>query len=101
MTQQCPSTRASGRQRVTPRRSGRPPKRPLPALPAPRAAWLGEVAVAPAPRVAQAQRDLDAGQVDTDMHATPGLDAQCRACLVPDPGGQPPLGQSAGARDPA
>jgi hypothetical protein len=47
----------------------------------------------PAPLMVQAKRDLDAGQVDTDMHATPGLDAQRRARLVPGPGGKaPPAG---------
>ena len=38
----------------------------------------------------QARRDIDAGMVDTDMRATPGLDAQRRAKLVPGPGGKPP-----------
>lgn len=38
----------------------------------------------------QARQDLAAGLVDTDMHATPGLDAQRRAALVPGPGGQQP-----------
>jgi len=38
----------------------------------------------------QAQRDIEAGLVDTDMRATPGLDAERRAQLVPGPGGQPP-----------
>ena len=38
----------------------------------------------------QAKRDIDAGLVDTDMHATPGLDADLRARLVPGPGGKPP-----------
>jgi len=33
--------------------------------------------------IQQAKRDLDAGQVDTDMHATPGLDALERERLVP------------------
>jgi hypothetical protein len=47
----------------------------------------------PDPLMVQAKRDLDAGQVDTDMHATPGLDAQRRARLVPGPGGKaPPAG---------
>ena len=41
------------------------------------------------PVIAQAQRDFDAGMVDTDMHATPGLDARLRARLVPGPGGKP------------
>lgn len=40
--------------------------------------------------MAQAKRDIDAGQVDTDMRATPGLDAALRAELVPGPGGKPP-----------
>jgi hypothetical protein len=41
----------------------------------------------------QAKRDLAAGQQDPDMHATPGLDAQRRARLVPGPGGKaPPAG---------
>ena len=38
----------------------------------------------------QAKRDIDAGLVDTDMRATPGLDAKRRAQLVPGPGGKPP-----------
>ena len=38
----------------------------------------------------QAKRDIDAGMVDTDMRATPGLDAELRARLVPGPGGKPP-----------
>lgn len=50
-------------------------------------------ALAPDPAMQQARRDIEAGQVDTDMHATPGLDAALRASLVPGPGGQPPSGQ--------
>lgn len=42
------------------------------------------------PVMAQAKRDIDAGLVDTDMRATPGLDAALRAKLVPGPGGKPP-----------
>jgi hypothetical protein len=38
----------------------------------------------------QAKRDIDAGKVDTDMRATPGLDAKRRAELVPGAGGKPP-----------
>ena len=38
----------------------------------------------------QAHRDLEAGLVDTDMRATPGLDAQRRTKLVPGAGGKPP-----------
>lgn len=47
-------------------------------------------AVEPDPVMVQAQRDLDAGLVDTDMRATPGLDADRRKRLVPGPGGKPP-----------
>lgn len=45
---------------------------------------------APDPVMAQATRDIEAGMVDTDMRATPGLDAKRRARLVPGPGGKPP-----------
>ncbi len=48
------------------------------------------VASAPDPMIAQAKRDLDAGMVDTDMRATPGLDAELRKKMVPGPGGKPP-----------
>ena len=50
-------------------------------------------AAVPDPVIAQAKRDIDAGMVDTDMHATPGLDATLRARLVPGPGGKPPSGR--------
>ena len=49
-----------------------------------------DTATAPDPVIAQAKRDIDAGQVDTDMRATPGLDATRRARLVPGAGGKPP-----------
>lgn len=45
---------------------------------------------APDPLMAQAKRDIDAGMVDTDLRATPGLDVKLRARLVPGPGGKPP-----------
>lgn len=48
------------------------------------------VGKAPDPVIQQAKRDLDAGMVDTDMHATPGLDAARRKEMVPGPGGTPP-----------
>jgi hypothetical protein len=52
------------------------------------------VAAKPDPVMVQAHRDLQAGLVDTDMHATPGLDAQRRAALVPGAGGKaPPKGR--------
>lgn len=46
-------------------------------------------AEAPDPVMAQAKRDIDAGMVDTDMRATPGLAAKRRSRLVPGPGGKP------------
>jgi hypothetical protein len=58
-------------------------------LPAP-GATPNDAAVEPDPVIEQAKRDIDAGLVDTDMRATPGLDAERRARLVPGPGGKPP-----------
>ena len=43
------------------------------------------MATQPDPQIVQAKRDLDAGLVDTDMRATPGLDAERREQLVPTP----------------
>jgi len=40
-------------------------------------------------RMEQAKRDLDAGLVDTDLRATPGLDAARREQLVPTPATSP------------
>jgi hypothetical protein len=45
-------------------------------------------AAAPDPVMQQAKRDIDAGNVDTDMRATPGLDAKRRGELVPGAGGK-------------
>jgi hypothetical protein len=42
----------------------------------------------PDPAIRQAGKDLAAGQVDTDMRATPGLDAQRRERLVPGTAGR-------------
>ena len=42
----------------------------------------GSTATAPDPLLIQAARDLQAGQVDTDMRATPGLDAVRRRVLT-------------------
>ena len=39
-------------------------------------------AATPDPAIEQARRDLAAGQVDTDLRATPGLDAQRRKDLL-------------------
>lgn len=49
----------------------------------------GATAVKPDPMMLQAQRDIEAGLVDTDMRATPGVDAAARARLVPGAGGKP------------
>lgn len=59
-------------------------------LPHERDESITSVAEAPDPIIQQAKRDIDAGLVDTDMHATPGLDAELRKKMVPGPGGQPP-----------
>ena len=58
-------------------------------LPHERDQSTGHVAAAPDGVMAQAKRDIDAGMVDTDMHAAPGLDAELRARLVPGPDGKP------------
>ena len=39
--------------------------------------------------IEQAMLDIETGKVDTDMRATPGLDAANRAAMVPGPGGKP------------
>ena len=44
----------------------------------------------PDAKLAQAAHDINACMVDTDMRATPGLDARTRDRLVPGPGGNPP-----------
>lgn len=45
----------------------------------------GQVAATPDPVIEQAAKDLADGQVDTDMRATPGLDATRRARMVDTP----------------
>lgn len=64
------------------------------ALPHERDQSKNTTAKAPDPVVVQAKRDIDAGLVDTDMRATPGLSAKRRARLVPGPGGKPPSADS-------
>jgi hypothetical protein len=51
-------------------------------LPHERDQATGEVSAQPPKVIRQAKADLDAGLVDTDMRATPGLDAERRAQLV-------------------
>lgn len=82
-----------GRQTVTPARvrpSKSAPVQPVTTQPADASHYTAN---APDPVMQQAKRDIDAGLVDTDMHATPGLDAALRAKLVPGPGGKPPNNQ--------
>lgn len=80
-----------GRQVATPPRGAKPPTlNPDLPLPHERDQSVDATADAPDPQMVQAQRDIKAGLVDTDMRATPGLDAKRRARLVPGPGGKPP-----------
>lgn len=77
----------------TPRAPGSPP--PAAAdehleLPHEREQSTETTAPAPDPDMTQAHKDLEAGQVDTDMRATPGLDAAQRSAYVPGAGGQQP-----------
>lgn len=67
----------------SPRRSKAPQSANGLAMPHERDESAPATAVVPDPVIVQAKRDLDAGMVDTDMRATPGLDAQRRASLVP------------------
>ncbi len=53
-------------------------------LPHDRDESISHVNPMPDPKIVQAKRDIDSGMVDTDMHATPGLDARLRKKLVPD-----------------
>ena len=83
--------RPVGRQVVTPPRAAKAPRmNPNLPLPHERDQSIDATAPEPDPKMVQAQRDIEAGQVDTDMRATPGLDAQRRARMVPGPGGKPP-----------
>ena len=59
-----------------------PMARPKLKLPHERDESVGAAGQAPRKIIEQARRDLEAGQVDTDMRATPGLDAQRRRKLV-------------------
>lgn len=53
-------------------------------LPHERDQATGDLDAPPHEVMRQAKKDLDAGLVDTDMRATPGLDAERRERLVPD-----------------
>ena len=80
---------AAMRPDVGPRRAKAPRSAPGLPLPHERDESPDPSSAAPDPVIAQARRDIDAGMVDTDMHATPGLDAKLRVRLVPGPGGKP------------
>lgn len=56
-----------------------------PALPHERDESAGDTAAEPDPVIQQAARDLQQGQVDTDLRATPGLDAARRRPHEPGP----------------
>lgn len=85
------SRRPVGRQVATPSRATKSPRlNPDLPLPHERDQSMNATAPKPDPKTVQAQRDIEAGLVDTDMRATPGLDAQRRARMVPGPGGKPP-----------
>lgn len=91
MSMNARARRPVGRQVATPPRGAKAPGSAAGlALPHERDTSAPATAVAPDPVMVQAKLDLDAGQVDTDMRATPGLDAERRARLVPGPGGKPP-----------
>ena len=83
--------RPVGRETATPPRGAKAPgSAPGLTLPHERDESTDASAGTPDPVIAQAKRDIDAGMVDTDMRATPGLDVKLRARLVPGPGGKPP-----------
>lgn len=91
MTKTPRSKRPIGRQVATsPRLSKAPGSAAGLALPHERDQSTGVAATRPDPLMVQAKRDIDAGMVDTDMRASPGLDARRRARLVPGPGGKLP-----------
>lgn len=83
------STLASTRRSApkSPANTGKPPHAPgVPAaqddvdlpLPHERDESIGATSTEPEAVIEQARRDLDAGQVDTDLRSTPGLDAERR-----------------------
>lgn len=80
-----------GQQKATPRRARKATAAPAPAQAPERDTATHHTADVPDPVMQQAKRDIDAGLVDTDMRATPGLDAALRTQLVPGPGGKPPV----------
>lgn len=67
-------------------------------LPHERDQSIGQVGTAPQPLIEQAHRDLQAGQVDTDLRATAGQDAQRRERLLGTPTSRGSRGGDAGDR---
>lgn len=67
--------------------AAKPTRRPAEAdglkLPHDRDESVGQAGHEPEPKIEQARRDLASGKVDTDMRASPGLDAERRQALVP------------------
>jgi hypothetical protein len=83
MPRSSKTRRPVGRQLATPPRVARTSLPPSGlALPHERDESPDGTAVVTDPLMVQAKRDIDAGMVDTDMRAAPGLDAQLRARLV-------------------
>ena len=83
--------RTIGRQVVTPPRGTKTPTAAIDLpLPHERDESTNTTAQAPDPMMVQAKIDIDAGLVDTDMYATPGLNAKLRTAMVPGAGGKPP-----------
>lgn len=73
---------------VAPTPPGPSPAAPVPPelpLPHERDQALGHSAHEPDPLIERAAKDLDEGQVDTDLRNTPGLDAQRRERMVRTP----------------
>ncbi len=84
---------AAMRPQEGPRRAKVPRSAPSLPLPHERDEMPDPAAIVLDPVIAQAKRDIDAGMVDTDMRATPGLDARLRVRLVAGRGGKPLWGR--------
>lgn len=90
---QCPGPGAVGKPPLAP---GDPVTGPVtgrqglrPVMPHERDESAGDTAAEPNPVIEQAARDLAAGQVDTDLRTSPGLDAARRADLAGEVRGDP------------
>lgn len=74
-----PKKRPSIRRGVEPEHTQRQPQHKLPHE---RDESTDDSNAEPQEVMRQAQRDLESGQVDTDLRSTPGLDAQRRRAIV-------------------